>query len=103
MLSTQKVLQKAGYADAQHRILCSCEQSTCLIVTFFSSSHYPQPCIDRLERDDTGAEVELVGERAVELIRNRKRVLTRIVFTPQHSGVTGILLSWFAARLLKIF
>ena len=62
-----------------------------------------QPCIEKLVRDDTGAGLEVAGERAVELIRSRRRVLTRLVFTPQEAGVSGILLSWIAANLLKIF
>ena len=65
--------------------------------------------IDHVIRDSTGEELELVGERVVELIRNKKRVLTRIVFVSaagdhnDNAPVTGIHLSWYAAALLKIF
>jgi len=68
-----------------------------------------QVCIDHVVRDSTGEELELVGERVVELIRNKKRILTRIVFVSSagdqndNAPVTGIHLSWYAASLLKIF
>ena len=60
-------------------------------------------------KDDTGEDLECVGERVVELVRNKKRVITRVVFVSSDSNnnnntpVTGIHLSWYAAALLKMF
>ena len=59
-----------------------------------------QVCIDRVVRDDTGAGLALLGERVVELVRNKKRVLTRVVFL--STAVSGLHLSWYAAALLRI-
>ena len=58
-----------------------------------------QVCIDRVVRADTGAGLALLGERVVELVRNKKRILTRVVFV---SAVSGLHLSWYAAALLRI-
>jgi len=71
--------------------------------------HDLQKCIDTLVNDDTEETMELIGERVVELVRNKKRILTRIVFvssknTSDHEHkLSGLQLSWFAAALLKLF
>jgi len=74
------------------------------------TQHDLQACIDTLVNDDTEETMELIGERVVELVRNKKRILTRIVFvkssksTSDHEHkLSGLQLSWFAAALLRLF
>lgn len=58
-----------------------------------------QPCIDVINhRQNTLAPI---GERVVEMVRNKRRILTRIVFVSSKS-VVGLHLSWFSAAQLGL-
>jgi len=62
-----------------------------------------QECIDSVENDVDGESVTVIGERVVEIIRHKKRLLTRIVFTRDERLQGTVLLSWYAATIMKIF
>ena len=58
-----------------------------------------QPCIDSITHQEQ--RLPAVGERVVEMVRNKKRVLTRIVFLSSKT-VKGLHLSWFSAAQLGL-
>ena len=58
-----------------------------------------QTCIDSINHQQQT--LTPVGERVVEMVRNKRRILTRIVFVSSKT-VIGVHLSWFSAAQLGL-